>query len=159
MSEKDFNNLHEDSRAAWDTNASFWDERMGEGNEFQRKLIGPAQEELLELDKGQLVLEAACGNGQFARRMAELGADVVAFDFSAPMIEVAKARTRDDLTVDYHVIDAVDSDALRGFGDKAFDAAVCTMAFMDMSDIAPFISALPALLKSGGRFVFSVMHP
>ncbi|MDE2802458.1 MAG: class I SAM-dependent methyltransferase [Chloroflexota bacterium] len=159
MSEADFEALHNQSRIAWDTNAAFWDQQMGEGNEFHRKLVEPALMALLEIEKGQHVLEAACGNGQFARHMAELGATVTAFDFSAPMIDIAKARTRADLSIDYRVIDAVDSRALLGLGEGCFDAAVCSMAFMDMSDIAPLVGALPELLKPGGRFVFSVMHP
>ena len=159
MSEADFTAQHSQSRAAWDANAAFWDHRMGEGNEFHRKLVEPATLALLKLEPGQHVLEAACGNGQFARRMAEAGAAVTAFDFSAPMIDIAKARTKADLPVDYRVIDAADSESLLALGQGRFDAAVCSMALMDMSDIAPLIGALPALLKPGGRFVFSVMHP
>ena len=75
------------------------------------------------------------------------------------MIDIAKARTSAVLPVDYRVIDAVDSEALLSLGGTRFDAAVCSMALMDMSDIAPLIGALPALLKPGGRFVFTVMHP
>ena len=159
MSEADFNDLHVQSRAAWDANAAFWDQRMGEGNEFHRKLVEPSMLALLEIESGHRVLEAACGNGQLARRMAELGAMVTAFDFSAPMIDIAKQRTRAEISVDYRVIDAIDTDALLGIGEERFDAAVCSMAFMDMSDIAPLVGALPLLLKPDGRFVFSVMHP
>ena len=153
MSEADFIGLHDQSKAAWDTNAAFWDQRMGEGNEFHRKLVEPATLALLELEPGQRVLEAACGNGQFARRIAGMGAAVTAFDFSAPMIDIAKARTGAVLSIDYRVIDAVDSGALLGLGEKRFDAAVCSMALMDMSDIAPLLGALPVLLKPSGRFV------
>lgn len=44
-------------------------------------------------------------------------------------------------------------------GEGRFDAAVCSMALMDMADIRPLASALPRLLKPGGRFVFTVPHP
>ena len=49
--------------------------------------------------------------------------------------------------------------ALLSLGEAGFDAAVCTMALMDMASIEPLISTLPRLLKPGGRFVFSVTHP
>ena len=159
MSDADFEALHNQSRTAWDTNAAFWDQRMGEGNEFHKMLVEPAMLALLELEKGHHVLDAACGNGQFARRMAELGATVTAFDFSAPMIDIARSRTGAAHSVDYRVIDAVDSKTLLGLKEGRFDAAVCSMAFMDMSDTAPLVTALPELLKPGGSFVFSVMHP
>ena len=44
-------------------------------------------------------------------------------------------------------------------GEASFDAAVCTMAFHDVADLGPLAASLRALLKPGGRFVFSVIHP
>jgi hypothetical protein len=44
-------------------------------------------------------------------------------------------------------------------GEKQFDAAVCTMALMDMAAIDPLFTALAKLLKPGGCLVFSVLHP
>ncbi len=78
-------------RAVWDTNAAHWDERMGEGNTFHLQLVEPGMLELLELRRGERVLEIACGNGQFARKLASLGAHVLATDFSPNMIERARA--------------------------------------------------------------------
>jgi SAM-dependent methyltransferase len=93
--------------------------------------------------------------------MARLGADVVAFDFSERFVERARQHTEEAgiKNVEYHVIDATDRDALLALGSGSFDAAVCTMALMDMSDIGPLLSVLPALLRPGGRFVLSVTHP
>ena len=144
----------------WDRNAECWDRRMGEGNDHHNVLIRPAQERLLELRPGELVLDVACGNGQFARQMAQLGARVVAFDVSDRMIELARERTRDDIgEIEYSVLDATDEGGLAALGEGRFDAAVCTMAIMDMPVIEPLILALSRLLKPGCRFVFSVSHP
>ena len=155
--------LNRETQQIWDANARFWDARFGEGNDFQRLLIGPATERLLALRPGELVLDAACGNGAFSRRMAELGARVVAFDFSAQFLERARARTseRPDLAgrIEYHLIDATDEAQLLALGPRRFDAAVCTMALMDMAEIDPLLSAASQLLKPGGRFVFSQTHP
>src|SRR5262249_53853587 len=133
---------------------------MGEGNEFHRTLIGPAQERLLNLRPEQYVLDIGCGNGQFTRRMAQLGAHVLAFDVSPRMIENARAQTTEKGDrIDYRVVDAADWAALAALGKGVFDAAVCTMAMMDMATIEPLMSALDSLLKSDGRFVFSILHP
>lgn len=155
----EFPELNDAVRDIWNTNADFWNVRMGEGNEFHRVLIAPAQERLLRLRPGETVLDVGCGNGQFARRLAELGADVLAFDASPRMIENAKANTSETHGIEYRVIDALDHSALIELGRGRFDAAVCTMALMDMAAIEPLMSALGALLKSGGRCVFSVVHP
>jgi 2-polyprenyl-3-methyl-5-hydroxy-6-metoxy-1,4-benzoquinol methylase len=75
--------VRDEVRRIWDTNAVFWDGHMGaEGNVFHRELVAPTAERLLALSPGERVLEIACGSGLFARRMAELGADVLATDVS-----------------------------------------------------------------------------
>ena len=156
----EFEGLDSEVRRIWDRNAEFWDSRMGDGNRWHRELIAPNQERLLDLREGETVLDVACGNGNFARRMAELGAYVVAFDVSGKMVERAGAyRSAGPGSIEYRVIDASDGEAVRALGRRRFDAAVCTMAMMDMAWISPMLSALGHVLKPGGRFVFSVMHP
>ncbi len=152
--------LNEETRDIWNRNAEWWDEQTGEGNEFQRVLIGPATDRLLALRSGETVLDIACGNGASSRKMAQLGAKVVAFDFSERFLDRAKARTTEHPDrIDYRLVDATHEADLLALGRRRFDAAVCTMALMDMTTIEPLMSALSRLLKPGGRFVFSVLHP
>ena len=147
-------------QAAWETNAAWWDAYYKEGNDFHRTLIAPPTERLLAVKPGETVLDVACGNGAFTRRMAELGARVVAFDFSETFIACTRERTAEHADrIDYRVLDATDRDALLSLGEGRFDAAVCTMAIMDMEAIEPLAEALPLLLRPSGRFVFSIMHP
>lgn len=156
----DLASLNADAQRRWETNAGWWDDYFGEGNQFHRLLNGPAIERLLALQPGETVLDVACGNGVLSRRMAQLGAQVVAFDFSAEFIARAKARTtRNADRVQYLVMDATDQAALLSLSERRFDAAICSMAFMDMAAIEPLLSALGKLLKPGGRLVFSVLHP
>ena len=145
----------------WERNAAFWDDYVGpEGNAFHRELVSPAQHRLLEVQPGERVLDVACGNGQFARELARRGAEVVAFDYSETFIERARAHTEAaGLSVEYRVGDATDESTLRSLGDGDFDAAVCTMALMDIASIEPIARTVRQLLTSDGRFVFSVMHP
>jgi len=152
--------LNLEVRASWNANAKFWDNYMGEGGSFQRALIGPATERLLGLRAGEWVLEVACGNGMFARRMAQLGGRVVACDFAEAFLECARARTTElEERIEYRTLDATDYGQLLALGEGRFDAAVCTMALMDMAVIDPLFKALSMLLKPGGRFVFSLTHP
>jgi 2-polyprenyl-3-methyl-5-hydroxy-6-metoxy-1,4-benzoquinol methylase len=147
---------------AWEKKAAFWDKMMGEGNAFQRVLIGPATERLLKVLPGETVLDVACGNGVFSRRLAKLGAKVVAIDFSEKFIELARSRTAEAgyaNSVEYLVIDATDKEQMLALREERFDAAVCNMALMDMPAIDPLMRALRRLLKPKGRFVFSVQHP
>jgi 2-polyprenyl-3-methyl-5-hydroxy-6-metoxy-1,4-benzoquinol methylase len=160
MNQQAEQSLNKDVRTRWDTNAAFWDERMGEGNDYHRFLVEPAMLKLLELQPGQRVLEIACGNGQFSRKLASLGARLLATDFSPNMVERARAHSEAfNDQVDYRVVDATSREQLRALGENEFNAVVSNMALMDMAEIEPLFRAVPALLKRDGRFVFTTMHP
>jgi 2-polyprenyl-3-methyl-5-hydroxy-6-metoxy-1,4-benzoquinol methylase len=121
---------NEETRQAWNQNAAFWDERMGEGNDFVEVLIWPPTERLLDLRPGQRVLDIACGNGLTSRRLAAMGAEVVAADFAEGMIAHARNRTLAGESagrITYHVLDATDEVALLALGERQFDAALCWM--------------------------------
>lgn len=160
MKTEDLWRANGENRDIWNQNAAYWDDYMGEGNDFVEVLIWPTTELLLELCPDERVLDIACGNGLYARRMAAKGAKVVAFDFAEEMIAHARRRTTQHTEcIDYLVLDATDREALLGLGEGQFDAAVCNMALMDMAEIRPLMGALVRLLRPGGRFVFSVIHP
>jgi 2-polyprenyl-3-methyl-5-hydroxy-6-metoxy-1,4-benzoquinol methylase len=149
-----------DVRASWEENARWWSDYFGEGNDFHLKLVAPPVEELLAIRPGERVVDIACGNGAFSRRLADVGAIVTAFDFSSAFIECARERSvgyEDRIT--YRVLDATDREQLASLGKETFDAAVSNMALMDLSDIAALAERLPRLLKPAGRFVFSILHP
>jgi SAM-dependent methyltransferase len=135
---------HENERArrAWNTNAVFWDERMGEGNDFFNVLVWPAVEHLLQPATGERLLDVACGNGLTSRWLAQ-------------------ARKRDNQKrIDYRTVDATNCDELLALGVAAsFDGGLCNMALMDMAEIAPLMESLVVLLRPGGRFVLTIMHP
>jgi SAM-dependent methyltransferase len=151
-----------ESREIWDANAEVWDQRIGGGGGWQTIVIAPTVERLLAIQPGETVLDIACGNGQFSRRLADLGAVVTASDFSPRLIEFAKQRSTEYTDrITYHVADATDEAqllALAGAGER-FDAAVCNMALMDIPAIEPLFRAVAKMLKPDGRFVFSVAHP
>ena len=158
-SNPDFPEHVAENRRIWDANARWWDDQIGDGNEFQTLLIEPATERLLNVSTGDTILDVACGAGRFARRMAELGARVVAFDTSSAFIARARERTPPDAAIEYHVLDAANMDQMLSLGAGRFTKAVCTMALMDMPEIGPLFRALSRLLQAGGAFVFSITHP
>ncbi|MBK8022099.1 MAG: methyltransferase domain-containing protein [Chloroflexi bacterium] len=153
--------LNEEGRLLWDQKAEFWDKLHGDdGNTFHRRLISPSVERLLELRTGERILDIGCGSGVLARRLAALGARITAVDFSEGLLERARARGQSaGEPIQYRVVDATDEDELRALGEGLFDAAVSTMALMDMSSITPLYRAARALVKPGGRLVVATAHP
>jgi 2-polyprenyl-3-methyl-5-hydroxy-6-metoxy-1,4-benzoquinol methylase len=156
----EFAALNTTAVGAWEALADWWDGATGEADEFHRKLVIPATDRLLAVRPGERVLDVACGNGGYARHLAAQGAEVVAFDGARRFVELAERRTtagRDSIS--YRHLDCTDRAALLALGERSYHAAVCKMALMDMAVIQPLLSALAELLKPGGRFVFSVLHP
>lgn len=154
--------IKDNGLSAWEQNAEFWDSHMGDdSNPFHRDLVRPSTERLLEVKDGDLILDIACGNGNFSKRLADVGASVVAFDYSPKMIELAKKRCSKVLDkVSFNVCDATDYDMLIKLRqEKPFDKAVANMAIMDISEIVSLFKAVNELLKKDGVFVFSTHHP
>lgn len=108
--------LTEESLQAWESNADFWDSKMGdESNYFHRNIVRPNTERLLNIKDGDYVLDIACGNGNFSQRLAQKGAKVVAFDYSSKLIEHAKRRRSNILDkVEFHICDATNYEQLIG---------------------------------------------
>lgn len=156
----DFPDMTAETVEIWNTNAEWWDDKVGDGSEFQTRLIEPSTSRLLDVRPGQEILDIACGAGRSSRQMADRGARVLAFDHSEKFIQRATERSEDyQDSIEYRVLNAADEAALLALGEERFDNAVCTMALMDMAAISPLLSALPKLLKPEGKFVFSVTHP
>lgn len=152
----------EDSLAAWEANAQFWDEYMGdESNKYHRETVRPVVDELLGPKSGELILDAACGNGNYSAHLAKYGARVIAFDYSHNMIELAKKRRSDFMDrIEFYIADAANLNSILSLGrERTFDKAVSNMALMDICNPQPLFQAVYELLKSGGIFVFSTQHP
>lgn len=179
MSKSDWPELAGEAQQRWNQNAAFWDDYMGDqSNTFHNLLVRPAIERLLAVQPGDKVLDIGCGNGNFSRFLAGLGARATAIDGSEVMIERARTRSRTGArseglakeesaarneetadNIDYRVIDVTDSERLEELGSDTFDAAVSNMVIMDMAEIGPMLGTVYGLLKPGGVFVCSLTHP
>lgn len=150
------------SRRAWEENAEFWDAQMGDrSNRYHCEVVRPCVTKLLEPVPGDFILDAACGNGNYSAYLAELGARVVSFDYSPKMVALAKAR-RAALSdkIEFCVANAADAASVAALRrEQPYTKAVCNMAFMDMTEIAPLLSGVHDLLDVGGTFVFATQHP
>ena len=77
-----------DDLRSWDALADGWSEWVHH-NDNRLYVLDPAHLQKIGDVTGKRVLDAGCGEGRFARMLAERGAKVTAFDFSPRMIELA----------------------------------------------------------------------
>jgi SAM-dependent methyltransferase len=107
---------------------------------------------------GVRVLDVACGHGRASRALARAGASVVGVDLSAELIAAGREHEADDgLGIRYHV--AAVADLGRWWDGVGFDAAIFEMAMTDIDDLDSTVTAVAAVVRSGGSFVISMLHP
>src|SRR5689334_21354883 len=101
--------------------------------------------------RGQRVAAVACGQGRDARRLADLGAQVVGLDASESLLSHARQLEQQaPRGIEYLHADAqnLSEDLI-----ATFDGAVCYMALMDIPDLEPTVRSIARILKPGGWFV------
>lgn len=150
----------DEGSAAWERIADGWAEMMRTGT-------GPGQTRALILDgphlqllgdvKGMHILDAGCGEGRFARMLAERGATVTAIDLSQRMLELAQAEeAKTPLGIEYIQMSMTD---LSPFADESFDAVVAYLSILDVEEFETALREVARVLLAGGGFAFSTVHP
>jgi SAM-dependent methyltransferase len=140
--------------AAYDQIAEWYDGWVGDPG--QDPLFAPVEALMGEV-AGARVLDLACGQGRVARRLSARGAQVVGVDLSAGLLAIAAGHERAVPRGIAYLLD--DAHRLGCLRDEAFDGVVCQMALMDIAELTPTLASVARVLRPGGWFVFSVMHP
>ena len=108
---------------------------------------------------GKKVVDVACGEGYYTRKLRQAGAlKVVGFDISERMIELARAQEEENpLGIEYRVGDARALVPQQDF-DVAFAAWLIVYAH-DRAELARMCRGLACWLRPGGRFVTIATNP
>ena len=115
--------------------------------------------ESVDLDRGDRILDVACGTGIVARRAASrvgTSGSVVGLDINDRMLEVAaKSAAKDDLAIEWRKGDATELP----FADEAFDVIYCQQALQFFDDPAIALEEMHRVLAPGGQLALSVWRP
>jgi magnesium-protoporphyrin O-methyltransferase len=108
--------------------------------------------------QGQRLLDAGCGTGALAVEAAKRGAEVVAIDISASLIEIARERAGDAAAsgaIRFLAGDMLD----RGLGE--FDHAVCmdSLIHYEPNDMARAVASLAPRVRATIAFTFAPRTP
>jgi SAM-dependent methyltransferase len=150
--------LSEEGAASWEAIADGWEERIRTNTDWARPVILDRPHlELVGNVSGLKVLDAGCGEGRFARMLAERGAKVTAIDLSKNMIAHAlRIEAEQPLGIDYQVRDICD---LSSFNAGEFDLVVAYLSIIDVEDYETALAEVSRVLVLGGQFVMSLIHP
>jgi 2-polyprenyl-3-methyl-5-hydroxy-6-metoxy-1,4-benzoquinol methylase len=99
------------------------------------------------------VLDAGCGNGSLAGRLAALGFEVCGFDASVSGIQHARSAYLD---ARFEVAGA--DDDLRALFGRTFDACVCMEVIEHLYDPRTFVRRVFEVLRPDGLFVLTTPY-
>ncbi|MFW9827437.1 MAG: class I SAM-dependent methyltransferase [Candidatus Thorarchaeota archaeon] len=141
----------------WDENAENWTKLARMGYDRCRDLINsPAFFKMLPDISGLKGLDIGCGEGYNTRIAAKKGAKMDAIDISEVFIKFAKEmETIEDLGINYQIANAIELP----YSDNKFNFVIATMSMMDIADVERAIDEAFRVIKPGGFFQFSIIHP
>jgi SAM-dependent methyltransferase len=138
------------TQARYDQIAEWYEQWIGDAEPLIAAHAG-----LLPAVTGDRVLDLGCGQGRMSRHLAGLGADVVGIDVSAAML--GKARAAGPASIAYVQADVTGH--LAWWDGRPFDGCTCELALMDIDDLTGTLATVTAVLRPGGWFVASIVHP
>lgn len=114
---------------------------------WKRRLI-----RLAGIRPGELALDVCCGTGDVAFALAAAGATVTGFDFSEPMLAVARNRARAVAPGASPVFQQGDALNLP-FADASFDVVTISYGLRNLADFDRGVRELSRVLRPGGRLL------
>lgn len=147
-------------KSDWNHVADWYDDLIEDRvSDHHEQVIIPGALRLLNLAPGHRVVDVACGQGAFCRRLSAMGVHAVGVDAAERLIEFARSAASKDRAgskAEFHVGDAR---ALEQLDLSGFDHATCIMALMNIEPLAPVFSGIARALKPGGSLVSILLHP
>ena len=141
----------------WDRAAGWWAQHLRE-DKNRRLQVFPLVLQLLGDPKGFEVLDAGCGEGTFARMLADAGCTVTGVDFSRLLDVAQDYETQEPRGIRYIKANLAHLGTVLPMP-GSFDAVVCNLVLHCFPRIDTVLRALHAQLKPGGSLVVSDLHP
>ena len=102
---------------------------------------------------GETVLDLGCGYGFYTDYFQSIGGAAVGIDGAETMIRIAKE------TYPGNTFSVADITKRLPFDNGTFDIVFCNMVLMDIEDFGSVFAEARRVLKPGGVFWYSVVHP
>lgn len=146
------------ARAGWDPLAEWYDGWMGKGgSKHHTRLAVPHAAALLDLQKGESLIDIGCGQGVFAPSALDARARYTGVDVSPKLLELARERHPKAAT--FLQGDACRLEFTTGLTAHSYDAALFLLSIQDIDPLDSAIRGAAWALKPGGRLVMLMTHP
>jgi ubiquinone/menaquinone biosynthesis C-methylase UbiE len=138
---------------SWGKAAEWYDELLESEGTYQKDLILPNILRLMNIEKTDVVLDLACGQGFFSREFQKKAKKTIGADLSPEIIKIAEGKSP---SVEYHVAAA---DKLNFLENGSIDKIAIILAIQNMTEIVPVFSECRRVLRQIGRLFLVINHP
>ena len=142
------------AQTSWGSVAGWYEDLLKQEGTYQKELILPNLLRLLDIKKGDAVLDLACGPGFFAREFFKQGAKVIGADISKELIELARKNSPKE--IEYYTTPA---HKLPFLGDGSIDKIVIVLAIQNIEEVGEVFKECARVLQKGGGFFVVLNHP
>ena len=117
--------------------------------EFNKSIVKQRFQKL----NGEKVLDLGCGYGWYSDYFRRIGGNAVGIDGAGAMIDIARKRYPDAS------FSLADITRPLPFSSASFDIVFCNQVLLDIENVDPVFSECCRVLKPGGAFWYSIVHP
>lgn len=142
------------AHASWGPVAEWYKEHLEGDDTFHAKVLLPNLLRLIDPKRGESLIDVGCGEGFFARAMAEKGAAVTGVDIAGALIESAKRHEMPGVA--YLEGSAVELSTL---AQGPFDQAYSILALQNMEHADHVLAEIGNVLKKDGYAHLVLNHP
>lgn len=139
--------------AAWGKFAKKYDSTIERDTySYQHQVLLPNLLRLVAPQKGEIILDLACGQGFFSKAFVQAGARVIGVDGAREMISLARSRVRGDFFVSR-------SDNLRMIDSQSIDKVCIVLALQNIENAFGTLKECARVLKPHGKLFVVLNHP
>lgn len=141
------------AQTSWGGVASWYDDHLSRSDTYHQKVLLPNLLRLVAPERGEVILDLACGQGFFTKAFAEKGATMMGVDVSEELIAIAK-RSSPDAT--FHVGSIENLSMMK---EKSIHKATIILAIQNVEHVELVLKEAARVLKKGGTLHIVMNHP
>ncbi len=133
-----------------------WYHRFLEREEgaYQKTVILPNLLRLMDIKRGEMIVDLGCGQGFFAREFYEKGARVAGVDIAKELIGLARQHSPKEIA--FYTAPAHKLDFLK---DGSANAVAMVLALQNIENVGEVFAECRRVLTRGGRLLLVLTHP
>jgi len=146
--------IHKSEKKSWDHVSHWYDALLSGDDTYQLRVILPNILRVMNIKKGERILDCACGQGFFTRAFFKEGAIAIGVDSGQELIAIAKKESPKEIK--FLISNA---EKLSCFVNTTFDKVVIILAAQNIQNLRSVFMECARVLVPGGKLYVVINHP